>query len=143
VFVPCPTLLLWAIILFFVSRRSHLVNPHTKKTCWGSTLHHLMPLEACTKTLSSRCRPERHGVRRAAWDKSPIQDQRREKFNGTDKRTKGEDLQSELMGITKSMYPFTKCYMGFCTPRRTIIDLKNKKTNGDLLCSLGLTSEGR
>ena len=28
---------------------------------------------------------------------------------------------------TYSMYFFSKCYMGFCTPKRTIMDSKKKK----------------
>jgi len=28
---------------------------------------------------------------------------------------------------TYSMYLYSKCYMGFCTPKRTIMDSKKKK----------------
>jgi len=43
VFVPCPTLLSWAIILFLVSRCSHLVNPHTQENMLGE---HAAPSDA-------------------------------------------------------------------------------------------------
>jgi len=32
-----------------------------------------------------------------------------------------------LLNVPDRMYMFPKCYVGFCTPRRTIIDSKKKK----------------